>query len=135
MSGANDDQRSLVTALIEAHDALTRTTAEIDRLRSAAITPPSFWGRLFRRPDATAERLAAAVTGLQMSERRIERLVGDVGLEAVKALGQPFDPETMEAVEAVAVPGRPPGTVIEELRRGYRWRGRVFRYAQVRVAK
>ena len=31
--------------------------------------------------------------------------------------------------------GRPSGEVIEEVRRGYLWNGRVFRYAQVRVAK
>jgi molecular chaperone GrpE len=41
----------------------------------------------------------------------------------------------MEVVEAVSETGRPAGEVIEELRRGYLWRGRVFRYAQVRVAR
>ncbi len=41
----------------------------------------------------------------------------------------------MEVVEAVAESGRPAGEVIEEVRRGYLWKGRVFRYAQVRVAK
>jgi len=38
-------------------------------------------------------------------------------------------------VEAVLDSGRPAGEVIEEVRRGYLWNGRVFRYAQVRVAK
>ena len=70
-----------------------------------------------------------------MSERRVERLMREVGLEPVETVGQPFDPETMEAVEAVAGGEHPPGTVVEELRRGYLWDGRVFRFAQVRVAK
>jgi molecular chaperone GrpE len=70
-----------------------------------------------------------------MSERRVERLMREVGLEAVECVGRPFDPEAMEAVEAVADSGQPAGTVVEELRRGYRWRGRVFRYAQVRVSQ
>ena len=41
----------------------------------------------------------------------------------------------MEVVEAVADSGRPAGEVIDEARPGYLWNGRVFRYAQVRVAK
>jgi molecular chaperone GrpE len=41
----------------------------------------------------------------------------------------------MEVLEAVPANGRPAGEVVEEVRRGYRWRGQVFRYAQVRVAK
>jgi molecular chaperone GrpE len=85
--------------------------------------------------QGVADRLAAAATGLRLSERRVERLMREVGLEPVECAGRPFDPEAMEAVEAAAGSGQPPGTVVEELRRGYRWRGRVFRYAQVRVAR
>ena len=47
----------------------------------------------------------------------------------------PFDPESMEAVEATADSGRPDGEVLAMMRRGYRRDGRVFRFAQVRVAK
>ena len=47
----------------------------------------------------------------------------------------PFDPEQMEVLEVVADSGRPSGEVVEEVRRGYLWKDRVFRYAQVRVAK
>jgi len=50
-------------------------------------------------------------------------------------VGEHFDPEIMEVVEAVAASGRPAGEVLEEVRRGYIWRESVFRYAQVRVAK
>jgi molecular chaperone GrpE len=135
MNGPRDDARPLVTALIEAYDALARTACEIDRLRSTATVPPSFWKRLLHRTDATAARLAAAVTGLQMSERRIERLMAEVGVEPIQSLGHSFDPETMEAIDVVTAAGQPPGTVVEELRRGYRWGGRVFRFVQVRVAK
>ena len=46
-----------------------------------------------------------------------------------------FDPEQMEVLEVVSGSGRPSGEVIDELRRGYQRRGKLFRYAQVRVAK
>lgn len=50
-------------------------------------------------------------------------------------MSERFDPERMEVVEVVIDSGKPAGEVIEEVRRGYFWRGRVFRFAQVRVAK
>jgi molecular chaperone GrpE len=77
----------------------------------------------------------AIVTGYTMSLQRLERALQQQGLEPIPTVGQPFDPETMEAVEVVPGPGRASAEVIDEVRRGYRWRGRVFRFAQVRVAK
>jgi molecular chaperone GrpE len=70
-----------------------------------------------------------------MSLERLERTLEQCGLELIPTEGELFDPEQMEVVEAVADSGRPSGEVVEEVRRGYLWRGRVFRYAQVRVAK
>jgi molecular chaperone GrpE len=112
---------------------LLRSAREVDRARHEALR--ASWQKRWADAAGVAERLAAAVTGLRMSERRVERLMADVGVEPIDAVNQPFDPEVMEAVEAVADTGRPAGTVVEELRRGYRWRGRVLRFAQVRVAK
>jgi molecular chaperone GrpE len=75
------------------------------------------------------------VTGYTMSLQRLERALQQQGLEPIPTVGQPFDPEAMEVVEVVPGPGRTSAEVIDEVRRGYRWRGRVFRFAQVRVAK
>jgi molecular chaperone GrpE len=41
----------------------------------------------------------------------------------------------MEVVEVITESGRTTTEVIEEVRRGYLWRGAVFRFAQVRVAR
>jgi molecular chaperone GrpE len=115
-------------------------------------SPPSLWARLFRSSAAdsarrerersardSAERarqlLASLVTGYTMSLQRIERALQQHGLEPIPVTGERFDPERMEVVEAVADSGRPSGEVVEEVRRGYLWHGRIFRYAQVRVAK
>ena len=40
-----------------------------------------------------------------------------------------------EALRVVRDEGRPNTEVVQEIRRGYLWHGRLFRYAQVRVAK
>jgi molecular chaperone GrpE len=81
------------------------------------------------------QSLSGLVTGYNMSVQRIERALRQHGLEPILALGQPFDPERMEVLEAVTGTGRPAGEVVEEVRRGYLWNGRVFRFAQVRVAR
>jgi molecular chaperone GrpE len=79
--------------------------------------------------------LDSVLTGYAMSVRRVERALQDYGLEAIPCVGEPFDPELMEVVEVVTDPARAAAEVIAEVRRGYLWRGRVFRYAQVRVAR
>jgi molecular chaperone GrpE len=87
----------------------------------------------------TVERVRRLVTslvdGYTMSLQRLERALEQAGLEAIPAVGEPFDPETMEVVEVVHEAGRTDTEVLDEVRRGYIWQGRVFRCAQVRVAR
>ena len=90
-------------------------------------------------PDETGQRLQqvldALLVGYRMSLQRLERALEQQGLEAISCVGRPFDPETMEVAEVVREEGRTSTEVLQEIRRGYRWRGRLFRYAQVRVAR
>ncbi len=79
--------------------------------------------------------LASILVGYAMSLQRLERSLAQYELEPIDCVGELFDPECMEVVEAVAEPGRQSTEVLEEVRRGYRWRGRLFRFAQVRVAR
>jgi molecular chaperone GrpE len=79
--------------------------------------------------------LNSIVTGYTMGLQRIDRALSQHDLETLPCVGQPFDPESMEVVEVVAEPGREGTEVLEEIRRGYVWRGKLFRFAQVRVAR
>jgi molecular chaperone GrpE len=79
--------------------------------------------------------LDALLIGYRMSLQRIERALTQQGLEAIDCVGEPFDPEIMEVAEVVREEGRTSTEVLQEIRRGYRWQGKLFRYAQVRVAK
>lgn len=85
--------------------------------------------------DTLAPLLAGLGDGYAMSLRRIERVLPQFGLEAISAVGEPFDPELMEAVEMVEAEDVESGTVVEEVRRGYRWKNTIFRFAQVKVAR
>jgi molecular chaperone GrpE len=70
-----------------------------------------------------------------MGLQRLERALAQNNLEPIECIGRPFDPECMEVAHVVIEPGRQSTEVLEEVRRGYRWQGRRFRPAQVRVAK
>jgi molecular chaperone GrpE len=78
---------------------------------------------------------AAVAHGAQGVEPIWSALLGALqkqGLEALDLEGQEFDPELAEAVVHEAGDGSAT-TVVEVLRTGYRWKGRVLRAAMVKV--
>jgi len=94
------------------------------------------WHLQAREAADRALRLVTSLsTGYTMSLNRVERALQQSDLEALPTIGMPFDPETMEVLEVVHEVGRTTTEVIEEVRRGYLWRGRLLRFAQVRVAR
>lgn len=70
--------------------------------------------------------------GVKMTLKLLMEAAGKLGLEEVPALGEKFDPELHNAVMR-AEEGEP-GTVLEVFEKGYRARGRIIRYAMVKVA-
>ena len=78
-----------------------------------------------------ADRLEGLAEGYKLSLERLERLLATYGIEPIVCLGQPVDAELMEVVQIVVDSSRPAGTVLDEVRRGYRRHGRVWRFAQV----
>jgi molecular chaperone GrpE len=81
------------------------------------------------------QQVDAMLVGYEMSLQRLQRALEQNGLERIACRGQPFDPETMEVAEVLRDPARGGTEVIDEVRPGYRWRGKLLRYAQVRVAR
>ncbi len=55
-------------------------------------------------------------------------------IEPIPCEGRAVDPELMTVLELAQSQGQPAGTVTKELRRGYVWRGRVLRFAEVQAA-
>ena len=56
-------------------------------------------------------------------------------IEPIACLGLLVDPERMIVIETTESTEWPPQTVTDELRRGYTWRGRVLRLAEVRAVR
>jgi molecular chaperone GrpE len=87
---------------------------------------------LDHKPDDVDE---AWVKGVELSVRKLEEAFRAHGLEAIEAVGKPFDPQFHEAIGHEESAEHPEGTIVQVLRPGYRIRDRVVRPALVKVAR
>lgn len=78
---------------------------------------------------------AQLLPGLQMIVEQFNRLLARVGFERIESeRGMLFDPACHEAVLHVPDTDLLPGTIVDEVHAGFRFRGRLFRPARVTVA-
>lgn len=104
-------QGELVRRLLEALD-------DLERVADFAETSPS----------------KTLLEGVQLVERKLLHSLGGAGLEMLDPAGQPFDPESMEAIGVVAADGPDAdGLVADVFQKGYRFAGALIRPARVRV--
>jgi molecular chaperone GrpE len=73
--------------------------------------------------------------GLRMIHKKLLALLETNGVLPFDSVGASFNPDLHEAVTMVERGDLEPGTVVDELRRGYLWNNEVLRHAQVRVAE
>jgi len=83
---------------------------------------------------ATSHDAAALIDGFKLLETQLLQIFGESGIEPIEAAGRPFDPEVHHAVMPEPTDKVPPGTVTEEIGRGFIMDGFVIRPAQVKVA-
>lgn len=79
--------------------------------------------------------LASLGDGYELICARLQRTLAEQRIERMKCVGQRVDPASMNVVELVDVLGAAPETVVDEVRPGYLWRGRVVRFAEVRATR
>jgi len=70
-----------------------------------------------------------------MIRDNLMKALTDAGVQEIPALGQPFDPYLMDAVQQVSDKDSKDGIVKEVVRKGYRVHDRVLRPAQVIVVR
>jgi len=157
--------RPLAIALAELDEALDRGRLQIERAGPRLLdvgaaellaeldefeAAQSWWrrrlrGKSYRRlRSLVAQRLDsqerrdlfdALLEGYGLIQQRLSRALAAEGIGRIPTTGQAVDPEQMIVVEVADAPGAPAGVVIDEIRRGYAWNGRVLRYAEVRAAR
>jgi molecular chaperone GrpE len=81
------------------------------------------------------EKLDSLQTGVAMIQQQIKSILMEAGLEEIDAAGIPFDPTLHEAVSQQETSEVPEGHVLQQIRKGYKFRERLLRPATVIVAK
>jgi molecular chaperone GrpE len=72
--------------------------------------------------------------GLDLVHRKIQSMLEAMDVQAIEAVGQPFDPTLHEALALREADGVESGIVVEELQTGYQLGDRVIRPALVNVS-
>lgn len=134
----------------KAKDQLLRMAAEYDnyRKRSAREADQKFGDGVSFAVNQilpildTLEMAANAPTtdenykkGVTMTLDKAAKALGALNIEEIPALGQPFDPNFMNAVQQVpAEEGQESGTVVTVYQKGYKMGDKIVRHATVVVA-
>ena len=136
-------------------DRLLRTTADFDNFKKRAAREKqdairfanesllqklipildNFDMALSATQTAQTDAVQSLQTGVNMIHQQLKNLMAEAGLEEVDANGKAFDPNLHEAVSQQETSDVPEGQVVQQLRKGYKFRERLLRPASVVVAK
>ena len=78
---------------------------------------------------------AALSEGVELTRKGFMDVLAKYGVEAVNPEGEPFDPETAQAMSMVEQPNVEPNSVVAVMQKGYLLNGRLLRPAMVMVSK
>ncbi len=75
----------------------------------------------------------AMLEGYDLIQSRLQRKFEEQSILRMQCVGHLVDPNSMTVVESISDLARPPGLVVEEVRTGYYWETKVFRFAEVKA--
>jgi molecular chaperone GrpE len=73
-------------------------------------------------------------SGVELIHKMFLDLLGKSGVTAIVSLGKDFDPALHSAISKIQSADAKPGTVINELRKGYMYKDKLLRASEVVVA-
>jgi len=129
-------------AQADAMNVQRRAEQEIEKARKFALE--RFCGDLVSVVDNLERALessgdeqgsAALAEGVELTRKGFMDVLAKYGVEAVDPTGEPFDPETAQAMSMVEQPDAEPNSVVAVMQKGYLLHGRLLRPAMVMVAK
>lgn len=160
---STEELRKMAEALAEVEEGLSRAVDSLPQVAShvaehtlterldRSIAQATWWSRKFSKRlleqlhtisrESTNESMRAVELnhatrrGLDLLLERVRRLMRQCEIERIDVHGQAFDPESMHALDVFEAPAVPRSHVAQQLRPAYRWRGKILRYAEVRLAK
>lgn len=129
-------------AQADAMNVQRRAEQEIEKARKFALE--RFCGDLLSVVDNLERALessgdeqgqGALTEGIELTRKGFMDVLAKYGVEAVDPIGQPFDPETAQAMSMVEQPDVEPNSVVAVMQKGYLLNGRLLRPAMVMVSK
>ena len=133
--------QKVLDLLLDLRDRLERGTKSVQEAEAeiAGARQSSWRTRLFgpgsEQLRHARETLAALEKGYSLGLDRLDQALSDFEVRLIPVMSLGFDPRLMNAVETEETSAAPDGTVLEVYRNGYEWNGKVYRPAQVKVAK
>ena len=85
--------------------------------------------------EAPQGGIASVQSGVQMIQQQLKNALIEAGLEEVESAGKRFDPSLHEAVSQQESAEVAEDHVLQQLRKGYKFKDRLLRPATVVVAK
>jgi len=82
-----------------------------------------------------SEGSASLLEGVELTRKGFMDVLVKYGVQVVDPMGEPFDPETAQAMSLVEQPDAEPNSVIAVMQKGYTLNGRLLRPAMVMVSK
>lgn len=147
----DDKKKKQPSKLEELNDKMMRTLAEFENFRKRSekektqmfeigaksviekILPvmDNFERGLASIPDE--EKASPFAEGIQMVYKQMLTVFEEIGVKAIEAVGNEFDPNLHNAVMTVEDDGLDSNTVCEELQKGYMYKESVVRHSMVKV--
>ena len=150
--GKNQEVENLKVELEEKEDRLKRLMAEFDNYRKRTekekaamyeVGAKSVIEKLLPIVDNFERGLAAVpeeeaksafAEGMDKIYKQVLKMLEDMGVKPIEAVGQPFDPNFHNAVMHVEDERLGENVVAEEFQKGYLYRDSVVRHSMVKVA-
>ena len=129
-------------AQADAMNVQRRAEQEIEKARKFALE--RFCGDLLSVVDNLERALessgdeqanAALTEGIELTRKGFMDVLGKYGVESVDPMGEPYDPETAQAMSMVEQPDVEPNSVVAVMQKGYTLNGRLLRPAMVMVSR
>jgi len=139
-------KQDVLYAKAEAQNVRRRAEKDITDARNYASTGfardiLSVWDNLSRAVDSIPDTLReddqmkGLVTGIEATQRELEKVFKQHGVTRVAAMDMPLDPNLHQAMMEIPSADHEPGTIIQEMQAGWTIKDRLLRPAMVGVAK
>ncbi|MFL6373384.1 MAG: nucleotide exchange factor GrpE [Pyrinomonadaceae bacterium] len=113
-----DQLANLAGAMLPVLDNVDRALVSVDR------------GKVDSMPE-----FSKFYDGIALVHQQVNEVLGEMGVEPIKSIGEHFDPQFHEAVATEQREDMPNNSISEEMLRGYRIGNRVVRHSMVKVTQ